>query len=98
MTSQQTITFEKMYPNGICHVKKNHYTRMVEFFDINYGLLDEADQVDVIGMYSKFLNYFDPSIKCELFLFNRHVNEETLRSRFDIPMQGDDFDDIREEF
>ena len=97
-TSQKTITFEKMYPDGICHVKKGFYTKMVEFFDINYDLLDLDEQVDVLGMYSKFLNYFDPSIKCELFLFNRHVNEEMLKSRFDIPMQGDAFDDIREEF
>jgi len=33
-----------------------------------------------------------------LFLFNRQVNEQTLIDQFDIPLQGDDFDDIREEY
>ena len=87
-----------MYPDGICHVKKNYYTKMVEFYDINYGLLDEEDKVDILGMYSKFLNYFDPEIRFELFLFNRHVNEEMLAAKFDIPLQEDAFDEIREEY
>lgn len=48
--------------------------------------------------YSKLINYFYPSIRFELFLFNRQVNEQTLIDQFDIPLQGDDFDDIREEY
>ena len=32
-----------------------------------------------------------------MFLFNRQVNEQTLIDQFDIPLQGDDFDDIRED-
>ena len=33
-----------------------------------------------------------------IVLFNRQVNEQTLIDQFDIPLQGDDFDDIREEY
>lgn len=71
---------------------------MVEFFDINYDLLEIEDQGEILEEYSKFINYFDPSIKFQLFLFNRQVNEQTLIDQFDIPLQGDDFDDIREEY
>lgn len=97
-TAQKTITFEKMYSNGICKVKDNLYTRMVEFDDLNYVLLDVEEQAEVLGLYSQFINYFDPGIHFQLFLFNRRVGEDSLIKRFDIPAQGDRFDGIREEF
>ena len=87
-----------MYRDGICQVSSGHYTKMVEFFDINYDLLEIEDQGEILEQYSRLINYFDPSIRFELFLFNRQVNEQTLIDQFDIPLQGDEFDDIREEY
>ena len=98
ISTQQTITFEKMYFDGICKVDHTHYSKMVEFTDLNYTLLDEKEQKNVLGLYSQFINYFDPSIHVQLFLFNRHVNKKTLSDQFKIPQQGDEFDDIREEY
>ena len=98
ISTQQTITFDKMYQDGICKVKKNHYTKMIEFYDLNYVLLDEEERADILGLYSQLINYFDPTISFQIFLFNRHVNEETLAAQFEIAPQGDKFDDIREEF
>lgn len=97
-TAQKTITFQKMYRDGICQVTNTFFTKMVEFYDINYDLLEVEDQGDILEEYSKLINYFDPSIKFELFLFNRQVSEQTLVNQFDIPLQGDEFDDIREEY
>ena len=45
-TAQKTITFEKMFRDGICQVSHRYYTKMVEFFDINYELLE-------VGVYRK---------------------------------------------
>ena len=97
-TAQKTITFEKMYQDGICQVTPTYFTKMVEFYDINYDLLEIEDQGDILEEYSKFINYFDPSIKFQLFLFNRQVSEQVLADQFDIPLQNDEFDDIREEY
>ena len=97
-TAQKTITFEKMFRDGICQVSHRYYTKMVEFFDINYELLEVDDQADILAQYSKLINYFDPSVKFELMLFNRQVNEQMLTEQFDIPWQEDDFNDIREEY
>ena len=97
-TAQRTITFEKMFRDGICQVSHRYYTKMVEFFDINYELLEVDDQADILAQYSKLINYFDPSVKFELMLFNRQVNEQMLTEQFDIPWQEDDFNDIREEY
>ena len=97
-TAQKTITFKKMYRDGICQVTDTYFTKMVEFFDINYDLLEVEDQADILEEYSKLINYFDPSIKFQLFLFNRQVSEQALAEQFDISLQDDDFDDIREEY
>lgn len=97
-TAQKSITFEKMFRDGICQVTKNYYTKMVEFFDINYDLLETEDQGDILMEYSKLINYFDPSIKFTLFLFNRKGNEEMLAERFKVSPQDDDFGDIRTEY
>ncbi len=97
-TAQRTITFEKMFRDGICQVSHRYYTKMVEFYDINYELLEVDDQADILAQYSKLINYFDPSVKFELVLFNRQVNEQALTEQFDIPRQEDDFNDIREEY
>ena len=86
-TAQKTITFQKMYRDGICQVTSGFYTKMVEFYDINYDLLEIEDKGEILEEYSRLINYFDPSIKFELFLFNRQVNEQTLIDQFDIRQQ-----------
>lgn len=97
-TAQKTITFEKMYRDGTCQVTHGFYTRMVEFHDINYDLLETDDQRYILEEYSRLINYFDPSVKFGLFLFNRHVSEKELADRFEIPPQEDSFNDIRKEY
>ena len=97
-TAQKTIPFIRMYTDGICHVNKNFYTKMIEFTDINYNILAEEDQINIQEIYGEFLNYFDPTVRFQIFLFNREVNADTLMEQFNITSQGDDFDDCREEF
>jgi len=97
-TTQQTLTFKRIYPDGTCKVSKDHYTRMVRFDDLNYCLQDIPMQAEILGMYSQFINYFEPGIRFQIFLFNRRVSEESLIARFEIPTQQDRFDPIRREF
>ena len=46
-TAQNTITFKKMFRDGICQVTSEFYTKMVEFYDINYDLLEIEDQGEI---------------------------------------------------
>ena len=47
-TAQKTITFQKMYRDGICQVTSGFYTKMVEFYDINYDLLEVEDKGEIL--------------------------------------------------
>lgn len=97
-TAQESITFKKIYPDGICKVEDDYYTKMVEFYDINYNLLEKEDKYFVLDEYSELINYFDPGIHFSLFLFNRRVGDEVLQRMLDIESQEDDFNDIRDEY
>ena len=97
-SSQKTITFEKMYRDGICKVRSGYYTKMVSFRDMNYVLRDDDEKTVILGLYSQFINYFEPGIHFQPFLFDRRVNEKALISRFDIPDEGDGNDVIRDEY
>lgn len=97
-TAQKTITFEKMYRDGTCQVTRGYYTRMVGFYDINYDLLETDDQRYILEEYSRLINYFDPSVRFGIFLFNRRVSGKELAERFEIPPQEDSFNGIREEY
>ena len=97
-STQQTITFETIFRDGICRVRKGYYTKMLHFADMNYELLDDREQDEVLKAYGRFINYFDPAISFQIFLFNRHMGEGAVKSRFEIPAANDGHDDIRDEF
>ena len=35
-TAQQSIPFDRMFPDGICRIGNNYYTKTIQFQDINY--------------------------------------------------------------
>lgn len=39
-TAQQSIPFQRMFPDGICRVTDRYYTKTIQFQDINYQLKD----------------------------------------------------------
>lgn len=96
-SAQKTIAYEMMYEDGICKVKGNFYTKMLEFNDINYDLLEPEDRAGVLEDYSSFINFFDPSIYFNMLLFSRKINEKNLMEQFSLPKQGDFADELRKE-
>ena len=98
ITVHDTIGFRKMYRDGICLVGKGLYTAMAEFSDMNYALLDDGEQKEIQGLYSRFINYFDPGVNVQVFLFNRRTPEKVLAEGLRIPQKGDGLDPLRGEF
>ena len=40
-TAQQSIPFQRMFPDGICRVTDSFYTKTIQFQDINYQLAQQ---------------------------------------------------------
>ena len=87
-----------MWPDGICRVSENHYTKTIQFQDINYQLSQNEDKTAIFEGWCDFLNYFDSSIHFQLSFLNLAASEETFQRVIFIPLQGDDFDSIRREY
>ena len=97
-SAQDSIPYERMWPDGICQVSENHYTKTVRFQDINYQLSQNEDKTAIFEGWCDFLNYFDSSIRFELSFLNLAASKETFARAISIPPQGDAFDGIRSEY
>lgn len=97
-SAQQTIPYLEMYKNGVCMVKKNYFTKQIQFYDINYQLAQNEDKNIIFENYCDFLNYFDNSIHFELSFLNQRADMEEFKASIDIPMREDAFNLIRKEY
>lgn len=93
-----TIPFKQIYPDGLMHVQKNYYTKMVQFFDINYQLAQNDEKQHIFGEYCEFLNYFDESIHFQFCFINQKVDMEEYQKIINIPEQDDEFNVVRNEY
>ena len=97
-SAQDSIPYERMWPDGICRISDSHYTKTIQFQDINYQLSQNEDKTAIFEGWCDFLNYFDSSIHFQLSFLNLAASEETFANSISIPPQRDAFDSIREEY
>ena len=97
-SAQDSIPYERMWTDGICRVSDSHYTKTIQFQDINYQLSQNEDKTAIFEGWCDFLNYFDSSIHFQLSFLNLAASEETFANSISIPPQRDAFDSIREEY
>lgn len=97
-SAQDSIPFQRMYPDGICRVADTLYTKTLRFHDINYQLAQNEDKTAIFESWCDFLNYFDSSVRFQLSFLNMTANAEDYESSVSINPQADDFDSIRTEY
>ncbi len=98
LSAQDSIPFERMFPDGICRVEGNFYSKTIEFQDINYQLSQSEDKDAIFDGWCEFLNYFDASVRFQFSFVNSSANKETYRERIVIPLRGDEDDSLRIEY
>ena len=87
-----------MFPDGICRVRDNYYTKTVQFQDINYQLAQQEDKTAIFEEWCSFLNFFDSSVGFELSFINRATDAADFEKYIRIQYQSDGYDDIRDEY
>ena len=87
-----------MFPDGICRVEGNFYSKTIAFQDINYQLSQSEDKDAIFDGWCEFLNYFDASVRFQFSFVNSAANKETYRERIVIPLRGDEDDSLRIEY
>ena len=97
-TAQESIPFERMFPDGICRVGANYYTKTIRFQDINYQLAQQEDKTEIFEEWCAFLNFFDSSVHFELSFMNMATDAESFERSIAIPHRKDDFNGVRDEY
>ena len=97
-TAQGSIPFQRLFPDGICRVTDNYYTKTIQFQDINYQLAQQEDQTAIFEEWCSFLNFFDSSISFELSFMNMATDAADFEKMIRIPFKKDMFNHIRIEF
>ena len=87
-----------MFPDGVCRVEGNFYSKTIAFQDINYQLSQSEDKDAIFDGWCEFLNYFDASVRFQFSFVNSSANKETYRERIVIPLRGDADDSLRIEY
>ena len=44
LSAQDSIPFQRMYPDGICRVTDNYFTKTIQYQDINYQISQDEDK------------------------------------------------------
>ena len=97
-SAQESIPFQRMFPDGICRVTDNYYTKTIQFQDINYQLAQQEDQTAIFEEWCSFLNFFDSSIRFELSFMNMAMDASNFEKMVRIPYQKDHFNPVRTEY
>ena len=97
-TAQQTIPYDRIWPDGICLANGKFYTKTLQFQDINYQLAQNEDKAAIFEGWCDFLNYFDSSIHFQLSFMNLRAETEAFEQSIAIPLRGDADDESRIEY
>ena len=97
-TAQQSIPFDRMFPDGICRVGIDYYTKTIQFQDINYQLAQQEDKTEIFEEWCSFLNFFDSSVRFQLSFDNMATDVSDFEKSIAISHKNDGFDDVRDEY
>ena len=97
-TCQDTIVYKEIYKDGICRVTDTLYNKTLRFGDSNYQLAQNEDKTAAFESWCDFYNYFDSSIFLQISCVSHYANAAEREKQIDIPLQGDEFDAIRDEY
>jgi hypothetical protein len=97
-TAQQSIPFQRMFPDGICRVTDRYYTKTIQYQDINYQLAQQEDKTAIFEDWCSLLNFFDSSIHFELSFMNMATDAESFEKKIRIPVRNDHFNEVRNEY
>lgn len=98
LSAQDSIPYQRMFPDGICRVTDTYYTKTVQFQDINYQLSQNEDKTAIFEGWSDFLNFFDSSVHIQISCLDLSTPHDSTAASIVISPKEDAFNDVRREY
>ncbi|WP_442852222.1 VirB4-like conjugal transfer ATPase, CD1110 family [Butyrivibrio sp. WCD3002] len=97
-SAQESVTFERMFPSGICREEGDFYSKTIQFQDINYKLAQDEDKTIMFEEWCSFLNFFDSSVEFVLTFLNVSTDATAFEKSIRIPLRKDGFNVTRDQY
>lgn len=98
-TVQDTIPYEAVYEDGgLIEIKPGVFSKAYRLTDINYQIAKMQEQEEMFLRFGEFLNSFDSSIRFQIVIMNKNMNQDDFEAQTLLKAQYDKFDPLREEY
>ena len=80
-TTQDSLNFEKIYPNGIIKIDKDTYSKSILFSDVGYEISNDQDKTRIFTLYCNLINSFDSNVKVQFSFINQKIEQKAYKNR-----------------
>lgn len=99
-TMQQSIPYTRVYDDsstngGIIEVYDGRFTKSYLLSDANYSDAGDDRQEEILKVFEKILNTFNPEYSYEITVNNRTIDQNEFSKKILIPYQYDNLDTLR---
>lgn len=95
-STQALIPVDMVYPDGMFLSNGGIYSKSYRFSDINYGIADEPEQLEIVKQMRDLLKSCTQNEVSQITMVNRHINRELL-DKLQYADRSDGLDDLRHE-
>lgn len=96
---QNAIYYDLMYKSGICALSNlDTYSAMIRFSDINYQIINEDEQRDILEKYMQLLNSMGNEDNVQLLVINKPIDGEAFEKSVLLDSGNDGLDYLRKEY
>ena len=98
ISTQQTLPYVAMFPDGICQLSRTQYSKSILFEDTNYMLEDAENKSDLFDKWCDLINYFDSSVSVQFTYIHHKRRGDYSNTVFRIAEKKDTFNSVRNEY
>ena len=96
-TVAESLPFRGITPSGIMETRAGVFTKQYAIDDINFQLISDNAQLEVVHRLNEFLNSFNEDTKWQFTIFNHRVDKRKTLENIKMPPRNDGLNQLRKE-
>lgn len=97
-TAQNCLMYRHLFEDGVMEIEPGHYSKTIEFTDINYQIARKEDQENLFVRYCEMLNGFSSDVNIQLTLRNKVIDAQKFSESMLLQKQNNELDPYIDEF
>jgi type IV secretory pathway VirB4 component len=97
-SSQDTLPYLNAYADGVFEVRKEHFSKVYSFHDINYQIAPVEQKQHYFEQYCHVLSSMDDRAEYQISIVNRDIDLDDLKEKIFLKARSDRFNPYRKEY